>query len=334
MMGLAHTLVVEGGRRGVLARYCVGFDRFRPYLVGESDGRPRTPIGQVRMRAWLPTSSCPCAQDGVVRTMISSSWSIQLRDHGEQPLLDAGHARRHAWPDRPARRWLRLGYGAVNNIGKWIRGFPLPTLPTGSNPTGRIVPVARVTDMLLSPGAPFDSTVRSSLPRHQVGLLGAAQTPSISSKTSIACWCLARPKRSSCRNHGGRRRRVAPISCCRLPRPGAQRHRGDPTIACGSPCSRYSNPGRRRARTSTSMPTWPATGRRRGLHRRRDEMGWLSHMYADSAAGLAKGASSCRSSMLLGDRTARPAGAERAPVLMEAFRRIRRRGAQDAVRPH
>ena len=42
MLGLAHTLVTEGlADNEFLTRYCVGFERFRPYLMGESDGQPQ-----------------------------------------------------------------------------------------------------------------------------------------------------------------------------------------------------------------------------------------------------------------------------------------------------
>ena len=36
------------------------------------------------------------------------------------------------------------------------RSVPLPTLPTGSNPVNIVLPVARVTDMLMNPGEGYD----------------------------------------------------------------------------------------------------------------------------------------------------------------------------------
>ena len=42
MLGLAHTLVVERLHdEAFLARYCVGFERFRAYVLGDSDGQPK-----------------------------------------------------------------------------------------------------------------------------------------------------------------------------------------------------------------------------------------------------------------------------------------------------
>ena len=43
MMGLAHTLVAEGLHdEAFLADYAVGFNNFRPYLMGETDGQAKS----------------------------------------------------------------------------------------------------------------------------------------------------------------------------------------------------------------------------------------------------------------------------------------------------
>ena len=42
MLGIAHTLVTEALHdKSFLDKYCVGFDRFLPYLLGQSDGQPK-----------------------------------------------------------------------------------------------------------------------------------------------------------------------------------------------------------------------------------------------------------------------------------------------------
>src|SRR5262249_38675417 len=42
LLALVHTLVGEGLHDGAfLARYCTGFERVRPYLMGASDGQPK-----------------------------------------------------------------------------------------------------------------------------------------------------------------------------------------------------------------------------------------------------------------------------------------------------
>ena len=86
MLGLAHTLVADGLHdEAFLARYTVGFDKFRAYLMGESDGTPKSAdwagaiceIDAERIRALAGRMAAK-------RTMIATSYSLQRGDHGEQ----------------------------------------------------------------------------------------------------------------------------------------------------------------------------------------------------------------------------------------------------------
>ena len=44
MLALAHVLVAENLHdRAFLSSHCAGFERFRQYLMGETDGVPKTP---------------------------------------------------------------------------------------------------------------------------------------------------------------------------------------------------------------------------------------------------------------------------------------------------
>ena len=157
MMALSHTLLVEGLLdEGFLARYCTGFERFRPYLSGASDGQPKDADCAATITGVAADVIRELARKmATVRTMLSSSWSIQRADHGEQPywmlITLAAMLGQIGLPGGG----FGFGYGAVNNIGKGTRPLPLPSLPTGRNPTERVVPVARVTDMLLA-GPAFD----------------------------------------------------------------------------------------------------------------------------------------------------------------------------------
>ena len=158
MLGLAHTLLVEHLLDEVfLARYCVGFERFRPYLSGATDGQPKDAMWAAAISGMAPDVIRGLARKMASRrTMMSASWSIQRADHGEQPywmlITLAAMLGQIGLPGGG----FGFGYGAVNNIGKAVRPMPMPSLPSGRNPTGRVVPVARITDMLLSPGEPFD----------------------------------------------------------------------------------------------------------------------------------------------------------------------------------
>ncbi|HMN86382.1 MAG TPA: molybdopterin-dependent oxidoreductase, partial [Bauldia sp.] len=158
MLALAHTLVAEGLHdRAFLDRYTVGFDRFRAYLDGSADGVAKSadwaaplaevPAGTIRAFARRMARS---------RTFLMMAWSLQRADHGEQPcwalIALAALLGQIGLPGGG----FGLGYGSANGVGN--PGCPVawPSLPQGTNPVGAFIPVARVADMLLKPGEPFD----------------------------------------------------------------------------------------------------------------------------------------------------------------------------------
>ena len=78
MLGLAHTLVAEGLHdEDFLARCCVGFEKFRPYLMGDTDG-------QAKDADWASSMTGIEAQTirglarrmAAKRTLITASWSL------------------------------------------------------------------------------------------------------------------------------------------------------------------------------------------------------------------------------------------------------------------
>ena len=90
------------------------------------------------------------------RTMISVSWSIQRGDHGEQPYWMAIALAATLGQVGLPGGGFGFGYGSSNGVGSPRNSVPPPALPVGRNPVATFIPVARVTDMLLNPGAPFD----------------------------------------------------------------------------------------------------------------------------------------------------------------------------------
>jgi biotin/methionine sulfoxide reductase len=88
MMGLAHTLVAEGLHdQAFLERYTVGFDRFRRYLMGEDDGQPKDAAWAARICGIDAETIRKLARRmGGTRTFITTTWSLQRADHGEQPI--------------------------------------------------------------------------------------------------------------------------------------------------------------------------------------------------------------------------------------------------------
>ncbi len=158
MLGLAHVLLDEGLHdRGFLDRCTVGFDRFAAYLRGQTDGLVKSAdwaadicgVGAVEIRALARRMAAR-------RTMISVSWSLTRQDHGEQPFWSAiALASMLGQIGRPGTG-IGFGYSAMNNVGLQRRQIDYAALPQGRNPVTGFIPVARVTEMLENPGAPFD----------------------------------------------------------------------------------------------------------------------------------------------------------------------------------
>jgi len=158
MLGLAHTLVAERLHdRDFLARYTVGFERFLPYLTGETDGQPKDAdwaAGICEIEA--ETIRGLARRMAAARTMITVAWGLQRADHGEQPCWMAIVLAAMLGQIGLPGGGFGIGYGSENGIGNPVRPFKFPALPQGENPVKRAVPVARIADALLHPGEPYD----------------------------------------------------------------------------------------------------------------------------------------------------------------------------------
>jgi trimethylamine-N-oxide reductase (cytochrome c) len=167
MLGVAHALYDEGLHdQDFLDNYTFGFDRFLPYLTGESDGQPKTP-------EWA-SEICGVPADTIRdlarrfasgRTMLASGWSLQRQHLGEQrhwmlvtlasmlgqiglPGGGFGLSYHYSSGGSPAARGPVLP--GITDGGKAVEGAAWLT-ESGS----ATIPLARVVDMLENPGAPF-----------------------------------------------------------------------------------------------------------------------------------------------------------------------------------
>jgi biotin/methionine sulfoxide reductase len=158
MLAIAHTLISEKlYDRAFIDRYCVGFETFADYVLGEEDGQAKDPD-------W-GSEICQVPPDVIVklarlmarrRTMITMTWSLQRAEHGEQlPWLGLVLAAMTGDLGLPGRGFGH-GFGSTGDVGSPALDVPLPSLEQGRNPLDSYIPVARIADMLLSPGAPFD----------------------------------------------------------------------------------------------------------------------------------------------------------------------------------
>ena len=177
MLGMAHTLVAEDlYDKDFIANYTSGFDKFLPYLMGETDSTPKTaewasdisgvPAETIKELARLFKSK---------RTMLAAGWSMQRMHHGEQAhwmlvtlasmlgqigLPGGGFGLSYHYSgggtpssSGPALSGITDG-GAATKGPEWLAA-------SGAS----VIPVARVVDMLENPGAEFDfNGTRSKFP--------------------------------------------------------------------------------------------------------------------------------------------------------------------------
>ncbi|MDB5519893.1 MAG: Asp-tRNA(Asn)/Glu-tRNA(Gln) amidotransferase GatCAB subunit [Tardiphaga sp.] len=158
MLGLAHTLVADGSHdRGFLDSHCSGWPVFEDYLMGRSDGQPKDAgwAGAITGIAADEITALARRLPGK-RVLVVVSHSLQRAEHGEQPVwmgsVLAAILGQHGLPGGG----YNYALGAIANYGRHMNAVPIAALPQGKNNVPDFIPVARITDMLLHPGTPFD----------------------------------------------------------------------------------------------------------------------------------------------------------------------------------
>lgn len=157
MLALAWQLV-EGGLedRSFLATHCSGYNRFLPYVLGQSDGVPKTPAWAEAITGVPATRIRALAREmAAVRTMVNAAWSLQRAHHGEQPYWMVVTLAAMLGQIGLPGGGFGVGYGAINTLGSPHRRLSGPTLSQGRNPVAAFIPVARIADMLLEPRGAF-----------------------------------------------------------------------------------------------------------------------------------------------------------------------------------
>lgn len=164
MLGLAHTLVSEGLHdRAFLDRYTVGAGRLIDYILGKADGVAKS-------AAWAGaiteidagTIKALARRMAANRTMLTAAWSIQRTEYGEQPYwMLIALAALLGQIGLPGAGFA-FGYGSINGMGNPRHEIAVPSMPAGKNPLGVAIPVARIADMLLEPGAEYEFNGRTA----------------------------------------------------------------------------------------------------------------------------------------------------------------------------
>ncbi|MWB79042.1 molybdopterin-dependent oxidoreductase [Pseudooceanicola sp. 216_PA32_1] len=158
MLALSQEIVATGQHdRALIDRLASGVDEFLAHLAGRGDGVTKsadwaegiTGIDADRIRALA-------ADIARKRTMLLASWSLQRAQYGEQPYWAAVALACVAGQIGLPGGGVGFGFGSLACVGAPFGTGRSPAMSAGPNPTGLSIPVARVSDMLLNPGAPFD----------------------------------------------------------------------------------------------------------------------------------------------------------------------------------
>ncbi len=163
MLALAYILIKDDTYdRRFVKDCCVGFDRVESYLLGRADGCPKSP-GWAEAITGLPASRIERLAEEIVsnRTLLNASWSIQRQSHGEQPYWALVTLASLLGQIGLPGGGFGIGYGTMNSVGSNGHRLRGPTFPQGKNPNETFIPVARISDMLLSPGERYEYNGRS-----------------------------------------------------------------------------------------------------------------------------------------------------------------------------
>ena len=158
MLGLTHVLVSEGRHdRAFIARFCDGWADFEDYLMGRSDGQAKT-AGWAAAICGIQAEQVSTLARSLVgkRVLVVVAHSLQRAEHGEQPVwMGAVLAAALGQLGLPGGGY-NYALGTLAHYGKRTNAVPSAALPQGSNGVKAFIPVARISDMLLNPGQPFD----------------------------------------------------------------------------------------------------------------------------------------------------------------------------------
>ncbi|WP_299680059.1 molybdopterin-dependent oxidoreductase [uncultured Roseobacter sp.] len=157
LLALTYEVVAAGQADEAFLQRCTsGWPIWRAYLLGEADGVAKS-------ADWAaPLCDIPAARIREIaaalaesRSMIAVNWGLQRADHGEQVLWAAlGLVCVLGQIGQPGTGFA-FGYGSTTHVGRAARLIDWPSLPQGRNPVDEFIPVARVADMLLTPGGAY-----------------------------------------------------------------------------------------------------------------------------------------------------------------------------------
>jgi biotin/methionine sulfoxide reductase len=165
ILGMAHTLLTENRHDDAfLARYCVGFDMFKRYLLGQADCVVKDAAWGADVTGIHADTIRRLARDAAgTNSLVTMTWSLQRAHHGEQPYWAAIALAAMLGGIGSPGGGFAFGHGSLNGVGVPRADVPGPELSIPPNPAAKAIPVARMADMLLHPGAPFEFNGRRDI---------------------------------------------------------------------------------------------------------------------------------------------------------------------------
>ncbi|KEZ75755.1 molybdopterin-dependent oxidoreductase [Salinisphaera hydrothermalis] len=148
--------------RKQIQRLTTGFDRLAAYVMGDSDGVPKTPawaadvtgVNRSQIERFIEALRAPTS-------LLNLGWSLQRATAGEQPYWMAiALAAISGQIGRPGGGFA-FGLGSVNSVGQPVRHLKTPGLDQGQNPVADFIPVAAIADLLANPGGTLEYNGRT-----------------------------------------------------------------------------------------------------------------------------------------------------------------------------
>ena len=158
MLALCHTLAVEGLHdRAFLQSHAVGYPQFERYLLGQEDGQPKDVAWAAAICGIEAGRVTALARElAAKRSLVTVAHGLQRAQYGEQPVWAAAALATMLGQIGLPGGGYSYAMGAMGHYGRRPNAVPTPTMPQGKNGVRAFIPVARIADMLLNPGVPFD----------------------------------------------------------------------------------------------------------------------------------------------------------------------------------
>ena len=158
LLALSYVLIAESlYDQAFVASHTVGFAPYRAYLLGEHDGVAKTPAWAAAITGLDAQRIADLAREMARhRTMVNISWSIQRARQGEQAYWATVALTALLGQIGTPGGGLGFGYACTNLAGAVRKAFSGPRLPAGENAVDSVIPVARLSDMLLHPGEAYE----------------------------------------------------------------------------------------------------------------------------------------------------------------------------------